>query len=392
MKIMFAVGSYWPSQDGVASITEYLAEGLASRGHEVLVLTSAGDGGRQMLPREEVHEDVLIKRMRIYVEWPLKLQGRDIESTKQRYISEIKTFNPNILVVVCAQTWTFDWIMDDLDSIKCRKVFYSHGFSGMKKHYDYWGYIKHRNIVGVYREYLAQKYYYRINKYLRKYDMTLHITEWSDSYVYCEKNNIECKVLENAIEDKFFDIEMTHNYNSNRDGVVFLCIGNYNPNKNQAMIIEAFSKAQVTGCELWFAGFEENEYLDTLRELANKCGKDRKIVFNVHLSRDEIYDLYKNADVYVCASVSETWSIVAHEAAATGMPIISTPVGALKYMDGVLMANNEDELASQMEFLFFNQEKISENGARLETYVRKRKCQVSDKIDWIEKMFESLLK
>ena len=37
MRILFAVPSYWPSQDGVANITGYLAGGLAERGHQVLV-------------------------------------------------------------------------------------------------------------------------------------------------------------------------------------------------------------------------------------------------------------------------------------------------------------------------------------------------------------------
>ena len=50
MRVFFAVPSYWPSQDGVANITGYLVEGLASRGHEVLVFTSAGNGGLQELP------------------------------------------------------------------------------------------------------------------------------------------------------------------------------------------------------------------------------------------------------------------------------------------------------------------------------------------------------
>ena len=83
MLILFAVPSYWPSQDGVANITGYLAEGLVKRGHEVLILTSAGNGGLQELPDKEEHNNVKIERMRIYVRWPLRLKGRDKESTKK---------------------------------------------------------------------------------------------------------------------------------------------------------------------------------------------------------------------------------------------------------------------------------------------------------------------
>ena len=88
---MFAVGSYWPSQDGVAMITKYLVEGLRQKGHDVLVFTSAGDGGRQILPKEEVYNDVPIKRMRVFVRWPMKLKGIDKESTPQRYLESLKS-------------------------------------------------------------------------------------------------------------------------------------------------------------------------------------------------------------------------------------------------------------------------------------------------------------
>ena len=53
MKVMFAVPSFWPSQDGVANITGYLARGLAERGHEILIFTSAGKSGLQVLPESE---------------------------------------------------------------------------------------------------------------------------------------------------------------------------------------------------------------------------------------------------------------------------------------------------------------------------------------------------
>ena len=89
MRIMFAVPSYWPSQDGVATITRYLAEGLAKRNHEVLIYTSAGNGGLQVLPEAETHENVLIERIRVYVRWPLRLKGRDDKSTRKKYYKKV---------------------------------------------------------------------------------------------------------------------------------------------------------------------------------------------------------------------------------------------------------------------------------------------------------------
>ena len=39
MKIIFTVHTYYPNSDGVQYVTQYLAEGLAKKGHEVTVLT-----------------------------------------------------------------------------------------------------------------------------------------------------------------------------------------------------------------------------------------------------------------------------------------------------------------------------------------------------------------
>ena len=128
MRIIIASPSYWPSQDGVTIITSYLAEGLAARGHEVTVLTSAGNGGLQELPHREIHGGVDIIRMRINVQWPLIIKGRDKESTKQVYFHHIKQNKPDALIVVCSQTWTLDWLLSDLKKITCAKIFYSHGY------------------------------------------------------------------------------------------------------------------------------------------------------------------------------------------------------------------------------------------------------------------------
>ena len=83
MKIFFAVATYWPMQDGVANITGYLAEGLAARGHEVMVLTGIRSSGETLL-RKEVHRGVSIERMKIYVRWPLRVKGLDKESSKRK--------------------------------------------------------------------------------------------------------------------------------------------------------------------------------------------------------------------------------------------------------------------------------------------------------------------
>lgn len=390
MRIMFAVPCYWPSQDGVTHITKYLAEGLAAKGHEVLVFTSTGRGGLQELPKTELHAGVQIERMRVYVRWPLKIQGRDAESNAKAYFQRVKQYRPDILIVVCAQSWTLDWIIPYLDQIACPKVFYSHGYSWLKEKYDIKEKLIAGNVVGAWGEYRAKRYYKRLYRILTKFELVLYLLENNNACVYAREHGLtNGKVLENAIEDAFLSEEMQHEAGKNKT-VQFLCVANYNDNKNQRLVLEAFCKARMENARLVFAGFEENAYLQELRQLKEEWGSEKEVLFHVHLDRNEIYELYRKSDVFVCGSRLENAPIVHCEAAATGMAIISTPVGNVKEMDGILIAENYREMCLSMERLAGERNEMKWRGQQLRKYVIGKKCRVVDKVDWLEKNLEKL--
>ena len=91
--------------------------------------------------------------------------------------------------------------------------------------------------------------------------------------------------------------------------------------------------------------------MDDLQEYSNKllagC-TDKKVVYHVHLEREPVIDLYRTSDVFVCPSKSETWSIVAHEAAASAMPIISTDVGIYREIAGSVIVHSVEEMKEAM--------------------------------------------
>lgn len=394
MRIFFAVPSYYPSQDGVANITGYLAEGLAARGHEVLIFTSAGNGGLQKLPYKEEHKGVMIERMRVYVRWPLRLRGRDKESTRKVYLKRIRSFEPDVLVVVCSQTWTFDWIMPYLDKIKCPKVFYSHGYSKWMDKYTYKDQLLRKNILGVWEQYLCKKYYDKLYKYIDKYDLAIYLSDQNNAVKYAERHGLtNGKVLENAIEDVFFSTEMKHEYKDVPEEIRFLFVANYSENKNHEMLIKAYSEASIGKSRLIFVGFEENAYSDYLKDYTKKVlrqEQEKRVEFNVHLTREQVIDLYRTSDIFVCPSKSETWSIVAHEAAAAAMPIISTDVGIYSEIDGVLIVRNGKEMQSAVELLYHSQEERKKRGLAAREWLMTRHCRTKDKVDWLEEALKKL--
>lgn len=397
MKIMIAVPSYWPSQDGVACITGYLAEGLAKRGHEVLIYTSTGNGGLQILPELECHEGVSIERTRVYVRWPLRLKGRDNRSSRKQYYDKVCDFAPDALIVVCAQTWTLDWIRPYLDEIRCVKIFYSHGYSRLPKGNEICEQLRRRNVLGIYENWKIRSYYRHLYRTLAEFDLAIYLSELNNSYLYSEEHKLtNAKILENAIEDVFLEEHMKHTeavfY---RQAIQFLCVANYNMNKNQDMLLEAFCRADIENATLQLVGFEENDYLTMLREHLKSWLPDdgtKKVIFNVGLTREQIYELYRTSDVFVSASRSENCPIVHCEAAATGMAVISTDVGDVRLKDGILLADNVEQLMKAMERLYVDRGELSERGSRLRQYMLGRKCRIEDKVEWIEEELLRLCK
>lgn len=390
MKIMFAVASYWPSQDGVANITKYLAEGLAAHGNKVLVYTGSGNGGTLDLPEKEMNAGVDIERIRVFVRWPLKIKACDERSSRECYLARIREYQPDVLIVVCSQTWTFDWIRSSLCKIKCPKIFYCHGYSLLKDHYPYWEKLKHRNILGVWEQYLCKKYYDDLYKDLARFDLAIYLTEEDKAVKYALQHGLSNgKILENAIEDVFFESDIRHQYNmdESNDEINFLFVANYNENKNQQMIIEAFQKAQIGKSRLIFAGYEENKYLDSLKSYADnnlKNHPEKNVLFYVHLERKQVVDLYRISDIFVCSSRSEIYPVVAYEAAAAALPVISTDVGFYSEIPGTVIVHSVEEMKNAMEKLYNSFEDRKRSGEANYQWLCSKNCRIQDKVDWLE--------
>lgn len=388
MRIMFAVPSFWPSQDGVANITGYLAKGLADKGHEIFIFTSAGNSGLQVLPEEEVYENMKIVRMRVETNWPLRLRGRDEKSTPAFYLQSIQGYQPDVLIVVCSQTWTLDWIMPHLNEFSCTKVFYSHGYSKWEKQYPYWEKLKHRNVLGAWELHLCKRYYASLYRYLEEFDLAIYLTEQNNSNLYAREHGLtNGKVLENAIDDVFFEKEMHHQYETTKDEIGYLFVANYGEYKNQEMLVRAYAKATIGKSRLVMVGFEENAYTDYLKKLIDKelIGQPEKhIDLLTHLDRGQVVELYRKCDIFVCPSKLESWSIVAHEAAATAMPIISTDVGIYSEIDGAYIVEDEAQMCVAMEELYGHPQERKRRGELAYNWVMGRNCRIQDKVDWLE--------
>ncbi|HEU0266540.1 MAG TPA: glycosyltransferase, partial [Candidatus Saccharimonadaceae bacterium] len=94
MKILIAADLHWPTINGVATFSRNLAEGLAARGHEVVVIApSQKRSGRSY---EEQDGDYLIKRT-ISVPFPFYQNFRISVSPRREVKKIIEEFEPDVI-------------------------------------------------------------------------------------------------------------------------------------------------------------------------------------------------------------------------------------------------------------------------------------------------------
>jgi len=108
---------------------------------------------------------------------------------------------------------------------------------------------------------------------------------------------------------------------------VFLSAGNFTQNKNQRLQLEAFKQVQhlMPDARLWLVG--DGEMLPECKRYAQENRLDERVTFFGRLTRESLLDRMQQAKVFLISSKHETFGVVAIEAMACGLHVISTRCG-----------------------------------------------------------------
>lgn len=379
MKIMFAVHTYYPDKNGVQMVTQYMAEGLAKK-HQVLVVTE-----KKRYPDKECYRNVEIERISV------KQLGFRFTGEKDVYIRKIERFAPDILICVCTQSWTFDWLWHKISGLSCKKILYTHGYSGLLKHYPLFQDVLCGRFRALYYHLYWKIYYDRAWKIIEKFDLVTHLSKNNISVWYEKKHNLKKGIiLENAVEDIFFDLSI-----QNENSILqYIYISNYDDNKNQKMVLDAFAEANILNAKLTLAGGGEEAYYLELKEIWEKRKlrqPDLKIEILYQITREQVYKLFSMADVFVCGSKKEQYPLMLCEAAATGLAIISTNVGHAELMPGIILVRDQKEMSNAMCTLAEQEDLRKKAGESLRRYALEH-YRIEDKVRQLEKAMTLLMR
>ncbi len=176
------------------------------------------------------------------------------------------------------------------------------------------------------------------------------------------------KYLPNIININFFELQRK----SDKKEFNFVNIAFLDKNKNQSMLIKAFTNAFKGDdtIKLTIAG-DGPEY-DNLKDLIKKLDMEKQIKLFGRANREEVKELLQSSDAFVLSSQYETFGVVVIEAMACGLPVVATKCGGPESIIGndkigILSDINEDSLEDALKSLYNTKEKYDAHYIRTYT-------------------------
>jgi glycosyltransferase involved in cell wall biosynthesis len=351
MKVFLASFTYPPNKDGVSESAMSFAEGLAERGHEVVV----GTGEPEV--RGAVYDgpaNPVVERFRIHG-GPLHRDG--ISGEMARYRDFVVQGDFDALVCLCLDTWPTFLLLPLLPGLRGRKVLVSHGFSA-----HHW-YPQRRFPWGLRSWLRGMMFTARTPGFISLFDEVVFnsarkdLGRFLDHRIASWSRHPGIRILPNSVAQVFFDGPRGgRSFREARglaDGPLFLCVANYSTRKNQQLAIRAFAEAAVPGASIVFIGSESNEHSRSLEKLAETLPPTPGMVVRVlsGVSRTDTIAAFHEAHAFVLSATEETQPFVLLEAMAAGLPFVSTPTGCVDEMPGGITASSAAEIAQAMRML-----------------------------------------
>ncbi|MBN2652226.1 MAG: glycosyltransferase family 4 protein [Spirochaetales bacterium] len=334
MKILFVTEKYWPHKGGVSKVVQELAEGLATKGFSVSVLTSENE-------RDTVKNGVKIHQL------PFKMKMGYVLGNKKLYKKFFDEHEYDVVIFECVQTWSTDLFFKyKLKNISSYKILHSHGFSGINVKFVSSDFFRFFVFVKKLLFKIRWFFYYKNKEKFKQFDKILFLHEYDSGIGFVKNVNSSIDYLYNYPEEfpenKYFET---------KKGIVY--IANYLENKNQLRALNCYYKADIAE-PLCFIGSTNNKYLRKLKKqkyfLDKKYGF-RDVSFFYGLDRPQTIEILQSSKLFLMTSKIECFPVVLLEAMANQVPFISSNVGNAKFLTGGVVCFSDFEFVYMLERL-----------------------------------------
>lgn len=389
MRLLFLSNFYPPyGQGGYEQWCQEIAEGLAGRGHEILVLTSRhGACGRtksgNVIVSRELYLEMDLNSRRNIVSFFSDRKPRivaNLSKTKQ----ELSEFGPDAVVIW--GMWNLPWALPALlEEYYPEHTIYYIG--------DYWPTLPSQH--AFYWQAPGRHWITRLPKHLlrpiacqmltleKRPELELFRTIFPTAFLRDELQRRrvplkETKIIYGAVDTRLFADHNGPSRPSSGKRLSLLYVGRLEPDKGVHTAIEALSilvhQQRVKELTLTIVGAGSREYEEYLRKLAQQQTISQFVTFRGAQPKHILPNLYRQSDVLLFTSIwQEPFGRVLIEAMANGVLVVGSGSGGAAeiLLDGenalVFAPGDAAGLASQIARLTQEpllQRRLAENGRR----------------------------
>ena len=348
MKIAIASDIYYPMTNGVAVFSHNLANGLAERGHEVLVICPSFDGKYHVDTEKTGVKTAHLSSMRFHLypdqinKVPEKKEVLGISLPRTYYkngiwwsthpYGEIKKllddFQPDVVHLQTAETIALA-VVRYVRKRNIPLVSTGHAYpDNVTGQFKFLKPVK-KPVDAAVRAYMAS--------FLKHSEYATVPTEMAiDGLLPKDRRRFKVAVeaLSNGVDLSQFntkpaDKKVLEKYGIDPGKKRVLYVGRVDPEKSIGVVVEAFSQAlkKVPDAELLIVGDGIDKI--NLEEKVKELDLTENVRFLGRVMPPDLLDIYKCGLVFATASETETQGIVLIEAAATGLPLIAVDAGAV---------------------------------------------------------------
>lgn len=339
MKILIASDLHWPTINGVATFSRTLAQGLAARGHDVLVIAPSQTGRKY----KEVDDNYPVYRTRS-VPFPF-YQNFRISINPQREVKKIiEEFEPDVVHIQMLM-WIGQAAMRYGNKAGIPIVSTNHAMP--------------ENLLDNLR--LLAPVARPINYMLKEYGRRFH-----------SKSDCVTMPTQSAID--MFDVELPKPMLAISNGInlsrfkpgkvpkklykkykipenrqIITYVGRLDAEKHLWLLVKAFAKVR-RGRDVQLLIVGDGTDSDNLKELVRELKIVKRTTFTGRVPDEDLTQLHRIGTVFAMPSPAELQSIALLEAMASGKPTVAVDAGALKELcqDGVNGELCEQDNVEQM--------------------------------------------
>ncbi len=307
MRILHTVEFYNPSKGGAQEVVRQLSERMVELGHDVTVATSK-DPNRT----SKTINGVKIIEFNISGNQVVGMTG---EVKKYKQFLQDSQFD--IMMNYAAQQWATDLAFKVLNDLAYKKVLVPCGYSALYNP-DF------------------SDYFAKLPDILKKYSASIYLTKHYQDYVFARKHKVRnLQVIPNGADEREFNMPVNPTMFREKFQIkdfFILAVSNHTNAKGHRETLEAFKKLSFPATLVIIGGQQKDGCYDACNktaQLINKNAPDKQVLL-LHLDRAATVEAFKSADVFLFLSNIEASPLVLFEAAAAGLPFVSSNVGNAK--------------------------------------------------------------